>query len=267
MNTANPRNQSTTPLSTLACLLALSSTLCAQVPPESPASQPSGGAEEEIVVLTPFEVRATASYGYVGQETLAGSRVRTSLKDLAAAISPMTAEFLRDIAVTDLVGAVEYGLNTRVDSQDGGAAAVAGSYTDVGGRPQPIRIRGLPNATRTLNYFPAPGELDTYITEQIEFSRGPNSILYGLGSPAGVINVSSKQALPNKNAHSFSHRIDSWGGQRLIADANLALVKDKLGLRAVVLRGREESWRSYGHNDQDRIYLAAKWSINSKTTL
>jgi len=124
----------------------------------------------------------------------------------------MTAEFLRDIAVTDLVGAVEYGLNIRMDSQDGTAAAVAGSYTAVGGTPQPIRIRGLPNVSRSLNYFGAPGELDTYMTEGMEFSRGPNAILYGLGSPAGIVNVSSKQALLNKNAYSFSHRIDSWGG-------------------------------------------------------
>jgi len=45
------------------------------------------------------------------------------------------------------------------------------------------------------------------------------------------------------------------------------LVKDKLGVRAVVLRGQEASWRSYGHNDQDRIYLAAKWKVDRKTTL
>jgi len=35
----------------------------------------------------------------------------------------------------------------------------------------------------------------------------------------------------------------------------------------VTLRGREDSWRASGHNDQDRIFLAAKWQIDRKTVL
>ena len=233
----------------------------------SPGGPSVSGSGKETIVMSPFEVTSTVDTGYVGQDTLAGSRLRTSLKDIAAAISPMTAEFLRDIAVTDVNSAMEYGLGTRVDTQDGSAAAVSGSYTSLDGAPRSIRIRGLPGGSRSLNFFGAPGELDTYMIEQVEVSRGPNSILYGFGSPAGIVNVSSKQALTDKNAHSVSHRIDSWGGQRWTADANLALIKNKLGVRAVFLRGRDESWRAAGHNDQDRIYLAGKWQIDRKTTL
>ncbi|MDO8629118.1 MAG: hypothetical protein Q7R41_01385, partial [Phycisphaerales bacterium] len=105
------------------------------------------------------------------------------------------------------------------------------------------------------------------MSDQIQISRGPNSILYGLGSPAGIVNVSSKQAQTDKNAYSVSNRIDSWNGQRWIADANVVPLKNKLGVRAVVLRGREESWRAAGYNDQDRLFLAGKWQIDRKTTL
>src|SRR4051812_30530101 len=66
----------------------------------------------ETVTLSPFEVNATLDTGYAGQDTLSGSRLRTNLKDVAAAISPMTAEFLRDIAATNIADAVEYGVGT-----------------------------------------------------------------------------------------------------------------------------------------------------------
>ncbi len=105
------------------------------------------------------------------------------------------------------------------------------------------------------------------MTERLEVSRGPNSILYGFGSPAGAINVSSKQARTGKILYSLSNRTDSWGGQRWIVDTNLALRKNQAAVRAVVLRGREQSWRASGHNDQDRIFLAGKWQIDRRTTL
>ena len=90
-----------------------------------------------------------------------------------------------------------------------------------------IRIRGLPGGGRSINFFGAPGEVDLYMSESLEVSRGPNSILFGFGSPAGKINISSKQALLNKNAYSLSSRTDSWGGQRWVADANLAAIQSQ----------------------------------------
>lgn len=199
--------------------------------------------------------------GYVGQDTLAGSRLRTNLKDLAAAICPMTAEFLADIAATNIVEATEYGVGTRVDTD---AARFAGPVGD--GYNGSIRVRGLPGAGRSINFFGAPGEVDTYIVDRIDVSRGPNSILYGFGSPAGRLNVTTKQAQTNKNTYSFSNRFDDWGGERWTADTNIVLIKNKLALRAVTLRGREDSWRTSGNNDQDRFFFAAKWQINRKTT-
>jgi len=233
----------------------------ATLPPAAPAAT----AGETAIALSPFEVSATQDTGYAGQDTLSGSRLRTNLRDVAAAISPMTAEFLRDIAATSIEGAVEYGVGTRMETDDARAAGpVADGYND-GFRS--IRIRGLPGGGRSINFFSAPGEVDLYMTESLEVSRGPNSILFGFGSPAGKINVASKQARTDRNAYSLTSRTDSWGGQRWSADANLAPRKNTLAVRAVVLRGRESSWRAAGHNDQDRAFLAAKWQPDRRTTL
>jgi outer membrane receptor protein involved in Fe transport len=216
-------------------------------------------------MLSPFEVSTTQDSGYAGQDTLAGSRLRTNLKDIAAAISPMTAEFLRDIAVTNVETAMEYAIGTRVDTDDARAAGpVADGYND---GIRSIRVRGLPGAGRSLNFFGAPGEIDAYMMDRIELSRGPNSILYGFGSPAGRINVASKQAQTNRNFYSVTHRIDDWSGQRWSFDANVVPIKNKFALRLDGLRGRDGTWRAAGYNDQDRMFIAAKWQIDRKTTL
>ena len=247
----------------VALLCAAVSSGIAQVAPAQ--STPTASSGDATITLSPFEVSATQDTGYAGQDTLSGSRLRTNLRDVAAAISPMTADFLRDIAATNIENAIEYGVGTRMDTDDARAAGPVGDGYNDGFRA--IRIRGLPGGGRSINFFSAPGEVDLYMTDSIEVSRGPNSILYGFGSPAGKINVSSKQALLGKNAYSLSNCTDSWGGERWVADANLAVIKNKLGVRAVVLRGRESSWRAAGHNDQDRFFLSAKWQIDRKTTV
>ena len=248
---------------TVATLSLIPAALHAQAP--APTPKPASASPANVVTLSPFEVSETQDNGYAGQDTLSGSRLRTNLRDVAAAISPMTAEFLRDIAATSVEGAMEYGVGTRMETDDARAAGpVADGYND---GIRSIRIRGLPGGGRSINFFGAPGEVDLYMTESLEVSRGPNSILFGFGSPAGKINISSKQAFLNKNAYSLTSRTDSWGGQRWTADASIAPIKNKLGVRAALLRGRESSWRAAGHNDQDRAFLTAKWQPDRKTSV
>ena len=68
---------------------------------QRPAASPPGE-PDELVVLSPFEVNATSDVGYLAQNTLAGSRLNTALKDTAAAISVLTPEFLSDLAATNV---------------------------------------------------------------------------------------------------------------------------------------------------------------------
>ena len=58
-------------------------------------SQSSKEEAEEIVMLSPFEVSAAGDQGYA-TNTIAGTRVRTNLKDVGSAISVVTAQFLQD---------------------------------------------------------------------------------------------------------------------------------------------------------------------------
>src|SRR5262245_32692612 len=53
-------------------------------------TDPAGTTTEPTIVLSPFEVVAEEDSGYKATSTLAGTRLRSELKDLAASISVVT---------------------------------------------------------------------------------------------------------------------------------------------------------------------------------
>ena len=79
-----------------ALLLALAILLPAL--PHAVGEQPGQSSEEsdEEIVLSPFVVTAEDDQGYQANSTLAGSRLRTDLKDVGASFSVVTAQFLKD---------------------------------------------------------------------------------------------------------------------------------------------------------------------------
>ena len=80
-------------VATSALCLLVAPYLHAQTVPAS--SSPSAAEGDEAIVLSPFIVDAGADEnGYRANSTLAGTRVRTDLKDVASAISVVTQQFL-----------------------------------------------------------------------------------------------------------------------------------------------------------------------------
>src|SRR3569833_4579501 len=53
-------------------------------------------AHDDTIELSPFLVEATQDEGYQAVNTLAGTRVRTDLRDVASSISVVTSKFLQD---------------------------------------------------------------------------------------------------------------------------------------------------------------------------
>ncbi|MBC9868537.1 MAG: TonB-dependent receptor, partial [Opitutae bacterium] len=109
--------------------------------------------EEEIFELSPFTIDATQDEGYLATTTLAGTRIRTSTRDIGASISIITEEFLEDTGATDAesllyhVGNVDVGGvlgNYSNANLDNSSTAVSRAVPQRG-----QRIRGLVRATRT----------------------------------------------------------------------------------------------------------------------
>jgi hypothetical protein len=82
--------------------------LAQQAPVSKPVPAP---ADEDTLVLSPFEVHSSQDVGYVATSSLAGGRTEMSLKQTAAAISVFTREFLDDIGGESLTSVAMWGLN------------------------------------------------------------------------------------------------------------------------------------------------------------
>ena len=90
----------------LAAFAAIASTVSAQT-----ASNPAA-TEEPAIVLSPFVVSSTEDVGYAATRTLAGSRIRTNVEDVGAAISIVTDQFLDDTNSTTLRDVLVYTAGT-----------------------------------------------------------------------------------------------------------------------------------------------------------
>jgi outer membrane receptor protein involved in Fe transport len=255
-------------LSPLLCLPWLAAIACAQVAgPTTASSAPKDdlrkAAGTEAVELTPFSVSTTLDRGYQAQSTLGGSRLRTDLKDVAAPTTAFTQEFLRDVAVTSTDEIGRYMVSTEYDfGEDGGT----GQNFLKDNSTRTMRMRGLTGGTISVNFFKSNFTADTFSIERIDQSRGPNSVLFGIGNPGGIINVSTKRAQLGKNASEVAVQGRAEGGLRLEGDHNQAL-NDTFAVRVAAAKDNRGSWRNYEFNDAERYYLTGKWRISRKTDL
>jgi hypothetical protein len=206
------------------------------VPVETTTSAKPAGADDEAVVLSPFEV-TTNNTGYYSANTMSGTRFNTKLDDLASSITIMTKDQMSDFAMLDMndvflyVGGTQ-GTGTYTDySLDRN-----GSISDnVSANPtQANRIRGIAPANIALGNIETMGRvpIDPINVASIEISRGPNANVFGLGNPSGTVNQVPTTANLSRNHVEVGGRGDNLGGYRSSLDVNQVLLKDKLAIRA-----------------------------------
>lgn len=230
----------------------------AQTVPASPARP----ATSETVELSPFVVNVDKDLGYVATSTLSGTRLNTSLESTPAAISEFTLEFLADIGANNVLDAMEYSVGFAEENSQSNSNAQ--QFNDIN-----IVSRGVPRSgtarSVSRNYFLWYLNGDAYNTERLSFSRGPNSVLFGIGDPGGMINTSTKQAR-FKTATDLNFKFDSNESWRVHVDHNQRL-RDDLGVRVNLVQEERRTWREVEYYDQTRLHLAGMWRPFQKTTV
>ena len=230
----------------------------------TPAPAPSPQSEkDEAVVLSPFVVEATEDTGYQANSTLAGTRVRTDLKDVASAISVVTSQFLQDTGSKNQQDLLVYTTNTEVAGVRGNFSAAGGAstYNEVGNLLRPssnTRVRGLDAADNTRDYFLSEIPWDGYIVDRVDLQRGPNSILFGVGSPAGIINTSINTAT-FKTQNKIENRIGRFGSFRTSGDFNYVALKNELSFRVAVLDDETKYQQKPAYNHDQRLFAAVRY--------
>lgn len=221
-------------------------------------------ADEEMIVLTPFEVNTKRDVGYLATNTLAGSRLNTALKDTGAAISVLTPEFLEDLGATSMKDIILFSNNSVPDFGD--------SAPNFNGNPMlestewRLRIRGTV-ATYARNYFAWESSSDFFNVERIDEARGPNSILFGFGSAGGIVNTTTKQAWLNKNFGSLNLLAGSWNRYRAAVDQNIMLIPKVFSLRVNAVAENGNTWREFEFDRARRAHLATKYQVTKTSSI
>jgi len=223
---------------------------------------------DEAVVLSPFEVSMSTDDGYAARETLAGTRFKSNLKDVASQVSIMTMEFLADTASVSIDDAYRYSLNVENVTEYNSPTAGGGDFT--GGTlnlRSTNRIRGLSTPGLTHDFFLTQVLQDAYNLERVSVSSGPNAILFGNGSPGGIVDASFKRAQLQRPKYDVSFRNDNYGSFRTAVDLNQPLVKDRLALRFDAVKANNYTWRGDPSGRDDWRYYGAITAKPFKLTI
>ncbi len=215
--------------------------------------------ETEVFELSPFEVDASGDEGYRALSTLAGSRLNTNLADVGSSISVVTKEFLDDIGATDINTALIYSMNTEAGGPNGNVSdtIAGGESANARGTPDNTqRVRGLTRPSRTRNFFATDIPADSYNLSRVTISRGPNALLFGIGSPGGIIDSSLARASRSADFSEVQIRLGEHGANRTILKHNQTLLDGRLGVFIAALRERHEFQQRPAFEDKDRYYAA-----------
>jgi outer membrane receptor for ferric coprogen and ferric-rhodotorulic acid len=231
----------------------------------TPVAPPTEAKGETAVVLTPFEVNSSKDTGYTAESSLAGSRLNASLRDTPATVQVYTKALLEDLGVIDLKDALLYSANVQ-DGAGDEQAFFGGNFAERGNVTYQPLSRGLPSSM-ARDYFRYQLPIDNYLTERIEESRGPNSLLFGIAAAGGIQNQSLKKASVNRNLHKATFITDSNELKRAELDLNQVLIKDRLALRVNSLYADGDGWRSNTFTKRKALHGAVTYQPDKKTII
>lgn len=216
--------------------------------------------DEDIIMLSPFEVTGDDDVGYLATSTLAGTRLRTNLRDIGSSISIVNEEFLEDTGSQNLEDVLIFTPNTEIGGLGGNHSGSTGANPiPEQQRDDPsgglTRVRGLASADLTRDYFITNIPFDTFNTDRVDVQRGANSALFGLGSPGGIVNASTIRADFLGNRGRVRFETDQYGTTRYSMRYN-AMIGDVAAVRIAGLSEDKAYEQKQAFLEDDRLFAA-----------
>ncbi len=225
----------------------------AEMPPDSMPETPAE-AEEEIEIV----VTAEPEDNYYVPSTTTGTRIEVPLRELPLSIQAIPKEVIEDRQVvrlnelTDLVSGVQTAT---------GYGGLSSNMTYIRGFFQTGSLR---NGFRD-NGFLSPRDVANI--EQVEYLKGPASILYGAFEPGGVVNTITEQPLRDP-AYEVGMTIGNYDFYRPTLDITGPLTEDEsLLYRLNVAYENADSYRDFLENESIFVAPVLTWQIGPRTRL
>ncbi|MEH2290732.1 TonB-dependent siderophore receptor [Nostoc sp.] len=205
----------------------------------------------------PIELVVTGEQdGYRAQDASTATKTDTPLRDIPASIQVIPRQIIEDRAVTQV--------NQALQNVSGVNASVYQGVTDQ------INIRGFDSGSYFKNGSANPFQYDLVTTdnlERIEVLKGPAGVLFGQGSPGGIVNLVTKKPL-NEPYYNLSFSAGSFGLYRPSLDISGPLNADKTLLYRFI--GSYEQTLSFrdGVNRESYFFTpTVQWNISPATKL
>lgn len=229
-------------------------------------AQEAAPAADQTIVLERFTVDVARDRGYVAVDSLAGGRTNTAIKFTPSAMSSLTRAFMDDLAIQDVREALKWSPNVVPDDPLAGRGFGGQAF-----QPWAFNFRGSGagqqgGAGPTRNYFTFFENADAYNVERVEFTRGPNGILFGLGTVGGTLSTYTKIPRLDKTFVSPAVIADSNGSLRFEADYNVAAT-DQLAIRINALHDEPRGWRDGDEGQKRAIDVAVLYKLSDQTSL
>lgn len=212
---------------------------------------------EDVVELSPFEVKGDSSDTYEATNTTALTGTNMSLNK-----TPLDARILTNTMLNELGGGDVYtmlsdygGLGAMLFS--GGSEDQRGMQPGDAAQPTGLTSRGFAISEPRRDGFlrSATSMFNSFDVESAEVIGGSNNLLYGSGDPGGVVVINSKRARVGQNAFRYTLSGDSEGSLTQKTDINVS--KNNYAFRVNGLLGDESFYRPILGVRQEGLQLAA----------
>jgi hypothetical protein len=173
--------------------------------------------------------------GFAAANAGTATRLTLDMRDVPAAFSMMTRDFIDELGVVNVGEAASWMPNgASVEPQDNVQ------------QPMQYSTRGVNNNSgQQRNNYLTNGLLESYAIERYEFGRGPNADLFNIGagsSLAGGLGAQTKKARYDRPFETVSYTGGSWDYKRITLDVNRPLT-DKLAVRGNAVWFDKGGWR------------------------
>ncbi len=246
---------------TAATLLAAWPAFTQTVPqPAQAASGPTALPAQDVRAKALKETATGPVAGYRATRSATATKTDTPLAETPQSISVITRQQLDDRGVSSVAESLRYsaGVTPGAFSYGGDVFVMRGFNVDDEG----LLLDGMRAFSNVFS-----SSIEPYGAERIEVLRGPASVLYGLATPGGVVNIVSKRPQA-ETLREVGVELGSYSRRQVNADFTGKLDEAGTLLGRFTFLGRKADTQ-YDWTRDDRLYIAPAltWKPDAATTL
>lgn len=197
-------------------------------------------------------------------KTSATTKTGTSILETQSAVSVIARAQIEAQGATTLAEAVGY--TAGVVTENYGADPRFDSLYLRGFNLENDKLLDGLRLMRSTQYPTSAPSFELYGLERVEVLKGPASVLYGAGTPAGLVNMIQKRAQADGDFTELGFGFDSNGSWQVFGDAN-RVVNDRFAYRLTAKSSDTNTSVEEIDNRRDYLALSASYLLSDTTEL